>query len=210
MNAPTKNDVSAMADIMKALNGDKSAIQNSPANQVSTSNPADMAGISDAQRETNAMAKILGAMKTVETVSENVATTLYESAKTEKGFKLGAYEISKNDNELFDVIDNRLNDTLFENIKLRESASALAAYLNAGKKINSPEITKIISANAIFESFYYDAIQHKSTFNSAKKAKNRQKMNISEDRFGRAKSEAMAAKTKIKSLYESAMSRAKV
>jgi hypothetical protein len=82
--------------------------------------------------------------------------------------------------------------------------------LNEGKKINSPEITKIISTNAIFETYYYDAMKHKNAHRLAKGKQDRRKMNIAEDRFSRAKNEAMTAKSSIKLLYEAAMKQQKI
>jgi hypothetical protein len=206
MKSPSRNDVTAMADIMKALNGDTTAIK-----KTATSGSVDShAGMSNKQQETAAMLKIMNAMNNVDAVSENVAEALYESSKTRTGFKIGAYEISKNDSNLYDVVDIRLKETLFEDIKLKESASVIAVHLNEGKKINSPEITKIISTNAIFETYYYDAMKHKNAHRLAKGKQDRRKMNIAEDRFSRAKNEAMTAKSSIKLLYEAAMKQQKI
>jgi len=90
MKSPSRNDVTAMADIMKALNGDTTAIK-----KTATSGSVDShAGMSNKQQETAAMLKIMNAMNNVDAVSENVAEALYESSKTRTGFKIGAYEIS--------------------------------------------------------------------------------------------------------------------
>ena len=74
--------------------------------------------------------------------------------------------------------------------------------MNEGRKINSQEITKVISTNAVFEKFYYDALQHKNTYKLAKKRNDFGKMDIAEARFSRAKAEAWNAKKHVNELYE--------
>ena len=64
-------------------------------------------------------------------------------------------------------------------------------------------MTKIMASNAVFEQFYYDAMDYRETYARAKKRKDNSKMNVAEARFTRAKSEAGAAKRNIKSIYES-------
>ena len=56
-----------------------------------------------------------------------------------------------------------------------KSAYVIVTHLNEGKKINSDEITKIISANAVFERNYYDALQYKYSYKVAKKRQDLQK-----------------------------------
>lgn len=206
MTAPSKKDVDAMANLMKALNGDKSALKE----QVATERQArEDAGIIDTSpgvktADIKAMENILNAFNNASTnVSKKVATTINESKRTQSGVEIGMFSVEKNTDELFDIRDNRSNDTLFEGIRLYETAFIITKHLNEGKKINSQEITKIMASNAIFEQYYYDALQHKHSYKVAKKRGDFNKMDIVEARFSRAKTEASVAKQKIKSLYES-------
>jgi len=151
-----------------------------------------------------AMENILNAFNNASTnVSKKVATTINESKRTQSGVEIGMFSVEKNADELFDIRDNRSNDTLFEGIRLYETAFIITKHLNEGKKINSQEITKIMASNAVFEQYYYDALQHKHSYKVAKKRGDFNKMDIVEARFSRAKTEAATAKQKIKSLYES-------
>ncbi len=206
MTAPSKKDVDTMANIMKALNGDKSGIKQ----QVSTERQAkEDAGIIDTSpgvktADIKAMENILKAFNNASNnVSQKVAQTINESKKIHRGVEVGSFTVEKNDDDLYDIRDNRSNDTLFEGVRLYETAYLLVKNLNSGRKINSPEITKIISTNAIFETYYYDAISHKRNYNNAKNRDDFAKMDIAEARFTRAKEEASLAKRQIKSLYES-------
>ena len=206
MTAPSKKDVDAMANLMKALNGDKSALKE----QVATERQArEDAGIIDTSpgvktADIKAMENILNAFNKASTnVSKKVATTINESKRTQSGVEIGMFSVEKNADELFDIRDNRSDDTLFEGIRLYETAFIITKHLNEGKKINSQEITKIMASNAVFEQYYYDALQHKHSYKVAKKRGDFNKMDITEARFSRAKSEAATAKQKIKSLYES-------
>jgi len=206
MTAPSKKDVDAMANLMKALNGDKSALKE----QVATERQArEDAGIIDTSpgvktADIKAMENILNAFNNASTnVSKKVATTINESKRTQSGVEIGMFSVEKNADELFDIRDNRSNDTLFEGIRLYETAFIITKHLNEGKKINSQEITKIMASNAVFEQYYYDALQHKHSYKVAKKRGDFNKMDIVEARFSRAKTEAATAKQKIKSLYES-------
>lgn len=206
MTAPSKKDVDAMANLMKALNGDKSALKE----QVATERQArEDAGIIDTTpgvktEDIKAMENILNAFNNASTnVSKKVAQTINESKRTERGVEVGSFLVEKNDDELYDIRDTRTDDTLFEDVRLYETAYLLVKYLNEGKKINSEEITKVMSTNALFEHYYYDAITHKQSYNRAKKRGDWGKMDIAEARFDRAKGDAAKAKRQIKSLYES-------
>lgn len=206
MTAPSRQDVDAMANILKALNGDKSGIRK----QVATERQArEDAGIIDTSpgvkaEDIKAMENILNAFNNAsQNVAAKVVNTINESKKVDRGVEVGSFLVEKNNDELYDIRDNRTSDTLFEDIRLYETAYLLVKYLNEGKKINSPEITKVISTNALFETYYYDAMSHKRTFNKAKKRGDFTKMDIAEARFDRAKEDATMARRQIKSLYES-------
>ncbi len=206
MPAPSQKDVNAMSNLMKALNGDKTALKEQVSHekqvmensgQIDTSHGVKTADI-------KAMENILSAFNNASTnVSKKVATTMNESTKIHNGVKVGMFSVEKTEDGYYDIRDNRSNDTLFENICLYETAYVITKHLNSGKKINSTELTKIMATNAIFEQFYFDAIQYKDTYAKAKKRKDISKMNIAEARFTRAKSEAGRAKRSIKSIYES-------
>ena len=87
-------------------------------------------------------------------------------------------------------------------MRMYKCAYIIVTHLNEGKKINSDEITKIISANAVFERNYYDALQYKYSYKVAKKRQDYGKMDIAEARFSRSKAEADKAKDKIYDIFE--------
>ena len=60
-----------------------------------------------------------------------------------------------------------------------------------------------MASNALFEKFYFDAIQFKDSYAKAKKRKDTNKMDIAEARFDKAKQDASITKRHIKSIYES-------
>jgi hypothetical protein len=206
MTAPSRKDVDAMANILKALNGNSSGVKaeaEATRSAQAASGEIDLTpgiGATDIKAMENILKSFHGASQNV---ASKVATTINESKRTQTGVDIGLYSVEKNADEYYDIRDNRTNDTLFEDVRLYETAFILAKHLNEGKKINSPEITKIISSNAIFEQYYHDAIQHKRTYNTAKTRGDFAKMDIAEARFDKAKQDASITKRHIKSIYES-------
>ena len=206
MTAPNKNDVDAMTNLMKALNGDKSALKEQVEHEAQA---REAAGIVDTtpgvkKQDIKAMENILRGFHTASAnVAAKVATTVSESKKTSIGVDMGMYSVEKNANGYYDIRDSRTHDTLFENLYIYETAFVVAKYLNDGKKVNSQPVTKILATNAIFEQYYDDALIHRNTYQTAKKRNNSSKMDIAEARFGRAKGDAAQAKKQIKTIYES-------
>lgn len=206
MTAPSRKDVDAMANLMKALNGDKSGLRK----QAETEKQArEEAGIIDTApgiktADIKAMENILGAFNSATSnVSKKVATTINEAKKTPTGVDVGLFTVEKTEDGYYDIRDNRTNDTLFEGLYIYETAFVIAKHLNEGKKVNSTEITRVMATNALFEQSYEDALIHKNSFKVAKKRKDSNKMDIAEARFSRSKNDAAVAKKKIKSIYES-------
>ena len=206
MTAPSRKDVDAMSNLMKALNGDKSSLQQQT--QQETQARAD-AGIVDTSpgvktADIKAMENILkGFHSASSNVAAKVATTINESKKTSAGVEMGMYSVEKNADGYYDIRDGRTSDTLFEGLYIYETAFVIAKHLNEGKKVNSTEITRVMATNALFEQSYEDALLHKNSFKVAKKRNDLNKMDIAEARFSRAKGDANQAKKKIKSIYES-------
>ena len=62
---------------------------------------------------------------------------------------------------------------------------------------------EIIRINELFERHYNSAVQHKHSYQVAKKAINEGRMDIAQARFSQAKHEAGKYKRKISDLYES-------
>ena len=206
MTAPNKKDVDAMSNLMKALNGDKSALKEQVAKEQRVMAESGHIDTSPGVKSTDikAMENIMNAFNNASTnVSKKVATTMNESVRTPRGVSVGLFAVEKTDEGFYHIRDNRSDDTLFEDICLYETAYIITKHLNDGKKVNSPEMTKIMASNAVFEQFYYDAMDYRETYARAKKHKDNSKMNVAEARFTRAKSEAGAAKRNIKSIYES-------
>lgn len=206
MTAPTKKDVDAMSNLMKALNGDKSGVKQQAQQEAQARADAGIIDTSPGVKtaDIKAMENILKGFHTASSnVAAKVATTINESKKTSIGVEMGMYTVEKNSDGYYDITDVRTNDTLFEGLYIYETAFVIAKYLNEGKKINSTPITRIMATNAVFEQYYDDALVHKNTYKQAKKRKDENKMDIAEARFGRAKSEANVAKKQIKSIYES-------
>ena len=206
MTAPSRKDVDAMANLMKALNGDTSGVKQQAAAERQVREDAGIIDTSPGVKteDIKAMENILSAFNSASSnVSKKVATTMNESVKTPSGVKVGLFSVEKTDDGYYDIRDNRTNDTLFEGLYIYETAYVITKHLNDGKKINSEEITQVMSRNALFEHYYEDAIMHKNSFKKAKARKDLQKMDVYEARFGRAKDEAAKAKKAVKSIYES-------
>ena len=201
MTAPSRADVGAMANILKAMKGDKTSLRESTEAQTQGGEVDLSPGVkkSDIKAMENIMKNFSSATSNV---AKKIATTINESKKTEKGVQVGIYSVEKTSDEAHEIKDSRTNDTLFEAIRLYETAYIIVKHLNEGKKINSEEITKIISANAVFEKYYYDALQHRHTYRAAKKRGDYGRMDISEARFSRAKMEANTARKTIFKIFE--------
>ena len=126
---------------------------------------------------------------------------LNEATKNPKRYSSRFYSVIKTEDGAYDILDSRTKDTLFEGLRMYKSAYVIVTHLNEGKKINSDEITKIISANAVFERNYYDALQYKYSYKVAKKRQDYGKMDIAEARFSSPK-QADKAKDKIYDIFE--------
>ncbi len=203
MTGPTREDVGAMANILKAMSGDKSGLRESKESSNTQGGAVDLSpGVK--QADIKAMENIMRNFSSATSnVAKKVSTTLNEATKkTEKGVDVGFYSVIKTDDGAYDILDSRTKDTLFEGMRMYKCAYIIVTHLNEGKKINSDEITKIISANAVFERNYYDALQYKYSYKVAKKRQDYGKMDIAEARFSRSKSEADKAKDKIYDIFE--------
>ena len=203
MTGPTREDVGAMANILKAMSGDKSGLRESKESSNTQGGAVDLSpGVK--QADIKAMENIMRNFSSATSnVAKKVSTTLNEATKkTEKGVDVGFYSVIKTDDGAYDILDSRTKDTLFEGMRMYKCAYIIVTHLNEGKKINSDEITKIISANAVFERNYYDALQYKYSYKVAKKRQDYGKMDIAEARFSRCKLEADKAKDKIYDIFE--------
>ena len=201
MSAPTKKDIDLMANLMKVVDGKKptkltEAIKNNGTSPVDVTSGVKRSDI-------DAMSKIIkGFEKATSNVAAKVKTTISESTKTDKGVNVGAFSVEKNAESRYDILDRRSNSILFEDIQLYESVCCIAKHLNEGKPINSPEIADIIRINELFERHYTGAIQHKHSYQVAKRSKNGGRMDIAQARFSESKNSASHAKRKITELYE--------
>jgi|TARA_R100000081_G_scaffold13681_1_gene5525 hypothetical protein len=203
MTGPSREDVGAMANILKAMSGDKSGLRESAQSSNTQGGEIDISpGVK--QADIKAMENIMkNFASATSNVAKKVSTTLNEATKkTEKGVDVGFYSVIKTEDGAYDILDSRTKDTLFEGLRMYKSAYVIVTHLNEGKKINSDEITKIISANAVFERNYYDALQYKYSYKVAKKRQDYGKMDIAEARFSRSKAEADKAKDKIYDIFE--------
>ena len=208
MTGPSREDVGAMANILKAMSGDKSGLRESAQSSNTQGGEVDISpGVK--QADIKAMENIMkNFASATSNVAKKVSTTLNEATKkTEKGVDVGFYSVIKTEDGAYDILDSRTKDTLFEGLRMYKSAYVIVSHLNEGKKINSDEITKIISANAVFERNYYDALQYKYSYKVAKKRQDYGKMDIAEARFSRSKAEADKAKDKIYDIFEEVQSK---
>ena len=208
MTGPSREDVGAMANILKAMSGDKSGLRESKESSNTQGGAVDLSpGVK--QADIKAMENIMkNFASATSNVAKKVSTTLNEATKkTEKGVDVGFYSVIKTEDGAYDILDSRTKDTLFEGLRMYKSAYVIVTHLNEGKKINSDEITKIISANAVFERNYYDALQYKYSYKVAKKRQDYGKMDIAEARFSRSKAEADKAKDKIYDIFEEVQSK---
>ena len=152
MTGPSREDVGAMANILKAMSGDKSGLRESAQSSNTQGGEVDISpGVK--QADIKAMENIMkNFASATSNVAKKVSTTLNEATKkTEKGVDVGFYSVIKTEDGAYDILDSRTKDTLFEGLRMYKSAYVIVTHLNEGKKINSDEITKIISANAVFE-----------------------------------------------------------
>ena len=200
MSVPSKKDVNLMANLMKVMNGEKVKLEESSSQP---NNPEHIDITPGVKRsDVDAMAKIIkGFGDATSNVAKKVTKTINESTKTEKGVVIGAFSVEKNKDDRYDILDNR-GEKLFHDIQLYETVFCICKHLNEGKTINSSEIMQIIQINETFERHYTTAIQHKHSYQVAKKADNSGRMDIAQARFSQAKHEAGRAKYKISNLYE--------
>ena len=191
-----------MANLMKVMNGETVKLQEETSSEPNSQAPIDLSpGVKRA--DVDAMAKIMkGFSEATTSVAHKVKKTITESTKTEKGVKVGAFSVEKNTDDRYDILDTRSDSVLFESIKLYETVCCIANHLNEGKTINSPEIMEIIKINELFDRHYSNAVQHKHSYQVAKRAVNEGRMDIAQARFSQSKHEAGKAKRKITNLYE--------
>ena len=200
MSVPSQKDVSMMANLMKVMNGETVKLQE----DTTSTNPNHVDISPGVKRaDVDAMAKIMAGFNEATTsVAHKVKKTITESTKTEKGVKVGAFSVEKNKEGRYDILDTRSDSLLFQDIQLYETVCCIANHLNEGKTINSQEIMEIIRINALFERNYTSAIQHKNSYQVAKRATNEGRMDIAQARFSQSKHEAGKYKRKISNLYE--------
>ena len=200
MSVPSQKDVSMMANLMKVMNGETVKLQE----DTTSTNPNHVDISPGVKRaDVDAMAKIMAGFNEATTsVAHKVKKTITESTKTDKGVKVGAFSVEKNKEGRYDILDTRSDSVLFEDIQLYETVCCIANHLNEGKTINSQEIMEIIRINDQFERNYTSAIQHKNSYQVAKRATNEGRMDIAQARFSQSKHEAGKYKRKISNLYE--------
>ena len=201
MSVPNKADVDFMSKMRKVMSGEKVAL-NEKSTQSNSPQEVDITpGVKRA--DVDAMANIMkGFAEATTSVAHKVKKTITESTKTEKGVKVGAFSVEKNKEERYDILDTRSDSILFQDIQLYETVCCIANHLNEGKCINSSEIMEIIRINELFERNYTTAIQHKHSYQVAKRAVNEGRMDIAQARFSQSKHEASKYKRKISNLYE--------
>ena len=117
MTAPSRADVGAMANILKAMKGDKTSLHESTEAKTQGGEVDLSPGVkkSDIKAMENIMKNFSSATSNV---AKKIATTINESKKTEKGVQVAIYSVEKTSDEAYDIKDSRTNDTLFEAIRL--------------------------------------------------------------------------------------------
>jgi len=201
MSVPTKQDVDFMSNLRKVMNGEKVELKEPSSPQHNSSHVDISPGVKRA--DVDAMAKIMkGFSEATTSVAHKVKKTITESTKTEKGVKVGAFSVEKNKEDRYDILDTRSDSVLFEDIQLYATVCCIANHLNEGKAINSSEVMEIIRINELFERHYNSAVQHKHSYQVAKRAVNEGRMDIAQARFSQSKHEASKLKRKISNLYE--------
>ena len=190
-----------MANLMKVMNGETVKLQEETKSETNPNYVDITPGVK--RTDVDAMAKIMkGFSEATTSVAHKVKKTITESTKTEKGVKVGAFSVEKNKEGRYDILDTRSDSLLFQDIQLYETVCCIANHLNEGKTINSQEIMEIIRINDQFERNYTSAIQHKNSYQVAKRATNEGRMDIAQARFSQSKHEAGKYKRKISNLYE--------
>ena len=155
MSVPSQKDVNMMANLMKVMNGGNVKLQDETSPETNSSQHVDITpGVKRA--DVDAMAKIMkGFNEATTSVAYKVKKTITESTKTDKGVKVGAFSVEKNNEDRYNIIDTRSDSILFEDIQLYETVCCIANHLNEGKTINSSEIMEIIKINELFEVIFY-------------------------------------------------------
>ena len=98
MTAPSRADVGAMANILKAMKGDKTSLRESTEAQTQGGEVDLSPGVkkSDIKAMENIMKNFSSATSNV---AKKIATTINESKKTEKGVQVGIYSVEKTSDE---------------------------------------------------------------------------------------------------------------
>lgn len=201
MSVPTKQDVDFMSNLRKVMNGEKVELKETSSPKNNSSQVDISPGVK--RSDIDAMSKIMkGFNEATTSVAHKVKKTITESTKTEKGVRVGAFSVEKNKEDRYDILDTRSDSVLFEDIQLYETVCCIANHLNEGKTINSSEIMEIIRINQLFERHYTSAVQHKHSYQVAKRTVNEGRMDIAQARFSQSKYEASKLKRKITNLYE--------
>ena len=112
MTAPSRADVGAMANILKAMKGDKTSLRESTEAQTQGGEVDLSPGVkkSDIKAMENIMKNFSSATSNV---AKKIATTINESKKTEKGVQVGIYSVEKTSDEAHDIKDSRTNCLLY-------------------------------------------------------------------------------------------------
>ena len=107
MTGPSRADVGAMANLLKAMNGDKSGLKaQAEARQSQGGNETVDVSPGVKTADIKAMENIMKNFQSATSnVAAKVATTINESKKTEKGVQVGIYSVEKTPETSFNILD---------------------------------------------------------------------------------------------------------
>ena len=144
-------------------------------------------------------------------IMENMANPEFNQAIETKtipqGLQVKKYKILVNESELpkggvkksYSVqhVDGSI---LAEDLQVGAAALKLVEFLNAGKKINSPEILKILQLEEKYVSFRNEAIRYKHLYKKADALGKTSKRDIYEAKYQKARQIALETKKELESL----------
>lgn len=106
------------------------------------------------------------------------------------------------DKKVYDIVEIKNNETLTSDLFLYEAAYAIVKYLNKGENILSAKIREIAALEQCYANLRQDAGLFKKRIREAIQTKNETKIALFEDRFDKAKNDALQIKSKIRKITE--------
>lgn len=143
-----------------------------------------------------AMKRILETLNAVQT---SELTEAINTQKTERGARIGSWEIISNDGvpKTYDVINVMTQEPIAKDLYVYECGAKLCSMLNQGIGINDPAVKDILLLEEEYVKNRNTAAYHKNTYKNAEAKGDLLKAAIAEDRYNEAREKAMDAHDRI-------------